>query len=235
MVKFEKIEKLISVLLIISPILFIILEYYALQHSNLPTLTAYQGFSVSELAVPLGDSITALGPSLKVIYTSTVSNLSPYAFLINIGFVLCGLTILIGNFAVIKKFVSKYKFIFYLITLILSLGLFIVAIFHTGAPDSEGMHKIGALMLFFGGSFLLIFMGLFSKNIPVYKNASLILGIIGLIGGILFCSFINDPVLGVYRGIVERGNIYATLVWILMSGFYLIFKNSKHNKTNIIN
>lgn len=113
--------------------------------------------------------------------------------------------------------------------------MFIVAIFHTGAPDSEGMHKIGALMLFFGGSSLLIFMGLFSKDIHVYKNASLILGIICLIGGILFCSFINDHILGVYRGIVERGNIYVTLVWILMSGFYLIFKNSKHNKNNIIN
>ncbi len=77
-------------------------------------------------------------------------------------------------------------------------------------------------MLFFGGSFLLIFIGFFVTENPLYKNICLALGFIGLICGIGFCLIKEDPVFSVYRGIVERGNIYSTIIWMIITGITLV-------------
>lgn len=209
--KVTKTEKIMGILFILAGLFFFISEYITLSHATLPTLQLYIGYSVSELAVPVGD-----------IYFNIISTLSPKANLLNNGIVLAGVVILIGNFVAVRKHISEYKPLFYLITLVLSFGFILVAAFHTGGPTSEEMHKLGAMMLFFGGSFLLIFIGFFVTENPLYKNICLALGFIGLICGIGFCLIKEDPVFSVYRGIVERGNIYSTIIWMIITGITLV-------------
>lgn len=229
----SKTDKYIGSLLIIIGILFFITEYITLSHANIPTITAYIGYSISELAVPLGDPISAIGPPLINIYNSTVSYISPIANLINIEFIALAIINLIACFVVIKKYISKYKEIFYLTSLILTIGLIIVAVFHTGGPNSEDMHKLGALMLFFGGSFLLIFTGLLVEDNPIYKKSSLILGVLGILCGIGFCIVIKNPTLTFYRGVIERGNIYPTVIWFILSGIMICKSKLKTSDSQI--
>ena len=211
MFEISKKEKIIAIFAILAGIFYFIGENITLYKANISTFTAYIGYSVSELAVPFGD-----------IYNGAISTLSPLAHLLNFQLIFLGVMVLIINFTLVKKCISKYKYLFYLLTLILGFGYFIVAIFHTGGPNSEGMHRLGAMMLFFGGSFLVLFIGLFADANPTYKKIALILGIIGLIGGVIFCLIKVDPVFSVYRGFFERGNIYSTIIWLIVTGGYLI-------------
>ncbi len=108
--KVTKTEKIMGILFILAGLFFFISEYITLSQATLPTLL-YIGYSVSELAVPVGD-----------IYFNIISTLSPKANLLNNGIVLAGVVILIGNFVAVRKHISEYKPLFYLITLVLSFG-----------------------------------------------------------------------------------------------------------------
>ena len=98
MLKTTKIDKIIGIFLILASVFYIIMEYYTLSYAFLPIEDLYIKYTISKLAVPVGN-----------IYFNTISTLSPKANLLNHSIILLGVAILIGNFVTIKKEISNNK------------------------------------------------------------------------------------------------------------------------------
>lgn len=211
----KKIEQIIGFLLILTGIIFVINEFITLSAANLPLWDAYITKTISRLAVPYGN-----------IYLTARDTLSPKAYLLDHAFIISGVIFLIGNLVCVRKYISKNRILFCILTIITSIGLITIAFNPTGGPTTHLPHQIGAIMIFVGATLVLILTGLSIENQPTYKKICLILGAISLVFGLLLISVyfnVNYP----FRGLFERGMIYSIIVWIIITGYYLLTNKFK--------
>ncbi|WP_323735917.1 DUF998 domain-containing protein [Methanosphaera sp. ISO3-F5] len=141
---------------------------------------------------------------------------SPYSILMNIAFILMGLAVLFGNYYYFKKYITKNRIPFYILTLVTAVGVIIVGLIHGGNPLTSGYHTLGAVMAILGGNILLILISRSMKEFSEYQKITLILGIIGLIAfWIMFFSMKN-----VYMPVLERLSVYTLILWSFVTGVY---------------
>ena len=145
---------------------------------------------------------------------------SPVSWLMNSAFFLIGLTILFGNFYKFKDFIIKNKTVFYILTLIASMGVIIVALIHGGNPLTSGYHTLGAVFAILGGNILLVLISKSMADFGKYQKITLILGGIGLI--VFWIMFFN--VESVYMPIFERLSVYTIILWSFITGLFLLHK-----------
>lgn len=143
---------------------------------------------------------------------------SPLAFLMNSAFIIIGLCVLFGNFYRLKDFIVKNKTLFYVLTLVTSIGVIIVALIHAGNPLTDGYHSLGAIMAILGGNILLILISKTMAEFETYQKTVFVLGIIGLFA--FWIMFFNMG--SIYMPVFERISVYTLIAWSFISGIYLL-------------
>ena len=145
---------------------------------------------------------------------------SPLAFLMNSAFIIIGLCVLFGNFYRLKDFIVRNKTLFYVLTLVTSIGVIIVALIHAGNPLTDGYHSLGAIMAILGGNILLILISKTMAEFETYQKTVFVLGIIGLFA--FWVMFFNMG--SIYMPVFERISVYTLILWSFLSGIYLLKK-----------
>ena len=184
-------------------------------------------FIIGSLYYMVAEAITAFTFNETLFNTyifHTISELgipninSPLSFLMNSAFIIIGLSLLFGNLYKFKDFIIKNKMAFYILTLISSIGVIIVALIHAGNPLTDGYHSLGAVMAILGGNVLLVIISRSMEEFEIYQKITLILGIIGLIA--FWIMFFNME--SIYMPVFERLAVYPLIIWHLMTGVYLL-------------
>ena len=193
--------KVAGILFLIGSLYYLIAEAISATFFNASLINTYVFHTISELGIP--------NPN------------SPLFWLMNSAFILIGLTLIFGNFYSLKDCIIKNKTIFYIFTLVTSVGVIIVGVVHGGNPLTSGYHTLGAVMAILGGNILLVFISKSMGEFQNYQKITFILGIIGIIVfWIMFFIMGND-----YMPIFERLSVYTLIVWSFITGIYLISEN----------
>ena len=164
-------------------------------------------FLLAELA-----SAVSTGLPLFEVYTQ---------WLMNSGFIVLGVLLIIGFHMGLSSRIKKWKAIEYALTFVTALGLFIIAAIHAGNP----IHQIGALMAIVGGGVLLMTAAFALDTSKSYKIASFSLGLIAIVFLIVMIIFMGNPQLEIIEAIPERISVYALILWSFLTGVYLIKNN----------
>ena len=143
---------------------------------------------------------------------------SPLFWLMNSAFILIGLTLMFGNFYKFRDFIVKKRTVFYIFTIITSLGVIIVGLIHGGNPLTSGYHTLGAVMAILGGNILLVLIARSMDEFENYQKITLALGIIGLVA--FWIMFFN--VESIYMPILERLSVYTLILWSFITGVFLV-------------
>lgn len=184
-------------------------------------------FIIGSLYYMVAEAITAFTFNETLFNTyifHTISELgipninSPLSFLMNSAFIIIGLSLLFGNLYKFKDFIIKNKMAFYILTLISSIGVIIVALIHAGNPLTDGYHSLGAVMAILGGNVLLVIISRSMEEFEIYQKITLILGIIGLIA--FWIMFFNME--SIYMPVFERLSVYTLIIWSFITGIYLL-------------
>ena len=193
--------KVAGILFIIGSLYYLIAEAISATFFKASLINTYVFHTISELGIPNANS--------------------PLFWLMNSAFILIGLTLIFGNFYSLKDCIIKNKTIFYIFTLVTSVGVIIVGVVHGGNPLTSGYHTLGAVMAILGGNILLVFISKSMGEFQNYQKITFILGIIGIIVfWIMFFIMGND-----YIPIFERLSVYTLTVWSFITGIYLISEN----------
>lgn len=193
--------KVAGIVFVFGSLYYLIGEAISATFFNAPLINTYLFHTISELGIPNGNS--------------------PLFWIMNLAFIIMGLTLFFGNFYEFKDFIIKHKVPFYVLTLISSSGVIVVGLIHGGNPLTSGYHTLGAVMAILGGNILLV---LISKSMVVfelYQKITLILGAVGLIA--FWIMFFNIE--SVYIPVFERLSVYPLILWSLFTGFNLITKD----------
>ncbi len=145
---------------------------------------------------------------------------SPLFWVMNSAFIIIGLTLIFGNFYRFKDYIIKNRTLFYIFTLITSIGVIIVALIHGGNPLTSGYHTLGAVMAILGGNILLVLISQSMKKFENYQKITLILGLIGLIA--FWIMFFNMQ--SIYMPVLERLSVYTLIIWSFATGSFLVTK-----------
>ena len=189
--------KKISIVYLFGSIYYIFAEIICVLFFKDSLLNTYLLHTISELGIP---SIN-----------------SPFFQLMNSAFILIGLTLLIGNFSKFKEYIIKNKVLYYLLTIVTSMGVIIVGLIHGGNPLTSGYHTLGAVMAILGGNILLIIISRSMNKNYQYQITTLLLGIIGLIAfWIMFFNMTN-----IYMPVLERLSVYTLILWNFITGILL--------------
>ena len=193
--------KVAGILFLIGSLYYLIAEAISATFFKASLINTYVFHTISELGIPNANS--------------------PLFWLMNSAFILIGLTLIFGNFYRLKDYIIKNKTIFYIFTLVTSVGVIIVGVVHGGNPLTSGYHTLGAVMAILGGNILLVFISKSMGEFQNYQKITFILGIIGIIVfWIMFFIMGND-----YMPIFERLSVYTLIVWSFITGIYLISEN----------
>ena len=195
---FMKKSKIAGIVFIIGSLYYVVAEAITAFAFNDSLVNTYLFHTISELGIPNINS--------------------PLFFLMNSAFVIIGLCLLFGNLYKFKDFITKNKTVFYILTLITSIGVIIVALVHAGNPLTDGYHSLGAVMAILGGNILLIIISRSMDKFENYQKITLILGIVGLI--VFWIMFFSME--SVYMPVYERLSVYTLIIWNFMSGVYLL-------------
>lgn len=191
-------EKIPGIVFTISGIYYLVAEFICAVSFNDSLVNTYLFHTISELGIPNANS--------------------PLFYLINLAFILMGLSLIFGNYTTLKNYVLKYKSSFYPFTLITALGVIIVGLIHGGNPLTSGYHTLGAVMAILGGNILLIIISRSLDEFSKYEKITMILGIIGLIA--FWTMFFNMT--SIYMPVFERLSVYPLIIWSLLTGTQLI-------------
>ena len=186
---------------IIASIYFILSEFIAALSTGLPLFEVYTQNTISALGVP--------------------GYISPIDWLMNSGFIVLGVLLIIGFHMGLSSRIKKWKAIEYALTFVTALGLFIIAAIHAGNP----IHQIGALMAIVGGGVLLMTAAFALDTSKSYKIASFSLGLIAILFLIVMIIFMGNPQLEIIEAIPERISVYALILWSFLTGIYLLKDN----------
>ena len=186
---------------IIAGIYFLLAEFVSAVYTGLPLFEVYTQNTISALGVP--------------------GYISPIDWLMNSGFIVLGVLLIIGFHMGLSSRIKKWKAIEYALTFVTALGLFIIAAIHAGNP----IHQIGALMAIVGGGVLLMTAAFALDTSKSYKIASFSLGLIAIVFLIVMIIFMGNPQLEIIEAIPERISVYALILWSFLTGVYLIKNN----------
>ncbi|MDO5820403.1 MAG: DUF998 domain-containing protein [Methanobrevibacter sp.] len=186
---------------IIAGIYFLLSELASAVSTGLPLFEVYTQNTISALGVP--------------------GHISPIDWLMNSGFIVLGVLLIIGFHMGLSSRIKKWKAIEYALTFVTALGLFIIAAIHAGNP----IHQIGALMAIVGGGVLLMTAAFALDTSKSYKIASFSLGLIAILFLIVMIIFMGNPQLEIIEAIPERISVYALILWSFLTGVYLIKNN----------
>lgn len=186
---------------IIAGIYFILAEFVSAVSTGLPLFEVYTQNTISALGVP--------------------GYISPIDWLMNSGFIVLGVLLIIGFHMGLSSRIKKWKAIEYSLTFVTALGLFIIAAIHAGNP----IHQIGALMAIVGGGVLLMTAAFALDTSKSYKIASFSLGLIAILFLIVMIIFMGNPQLEIIEAIPERISVYALILWSFLTGIYLLKDN----------
>lgn len=193
--------KVAGIVFIIGSLYYLIAEAISATFFNAPLINTYLFHTISELGIPNANS--------------------PLFWLMNSAFILIGLTLLFGNFYKFKDYIIKNKSVFYIFTLITSVGVIIVGFIHGGNPLTSGYHTLGAVMAILGGNILLVLISRFMNEFESYQKITLILGVIGIIVFWIMCFIMEN----IYMPVFERLSVYTLIVWSFITGVYLVNEN----------
>ena len=186
---------------IIAGIYFLLAELASTVSTGLPLFEVYTQNTISALGVP--------------------GYISPIDWLMNSGFIVLGVLLIIGFHMGLSSRIKKWKAIEYALTFVTALGLFIIAAIHAGNP----IHQIGALMAIVGGGVLLMTAAFALDTSKSYKIASFSLGLIAILFLIVMIIFMGNPELEIIEAVPERISVYALILWSFLTGVYLIKNN----------
>lgn len=186
---------------IIAGIYFLLAEFASAVSTGLPLFEVYTQNTISALGVP--------------------GYISPIDWLMNSGFIVLGVLLIIGFHMGLSSRIKKWKAIEYALTFVTALGLFIIAAIHAGNP----IHQIGALMAIVGCGVLLMTAAFALDTSKSYKIASFSLGLIAIVFLIVMIIFMGNPQLEIIEAIPERISVYALILWSFLTGVYLIKNN----------
>ena len=186
---------------IIAGIYFLLAELASAVSTGLPLFEVYTQNTISALGVP--------------------GYISPIDWLMNSGFIVLGVLLIIGFHMGLSSQIKKWKAIEYALTFVTALGLFIIAAIHAGNP----IHQIGALMAIVGGGVLLMTAAFALDTSKSYKIASFSLGLIAILFLIVMIIFMGNPDLEIIEAVPERISVYALILWSFLTGVYLIKNN----------
>ena len=186
---------------IIAGIYFLLAELASAVYTGLPLFEVYTQNTISALGVP--------------------GYISPIDWLMNSGFIVLGVLLIIGFHMGLSSRIKKWKAIEYALTFVTALGLFIIAAIHAGNP----IHQIGALMAIVGGGVLLMTAAFALDTSKSYKIASFSLGLIAILFLIVMIIFMGNPQLEIIEAVPERISVYALILWSILTGFYLLKDN----------
>ena len=153
--------KVAGIVLILGSLYYLIAEAISATFFKASLINTYVFHTISELGIPNANS--------------------PLFWLMNSAFILIGLTLIFGNFYRLKDYIIKNKTIFYIFTLITSIGVIIVGFIHGGNPLTSGYHTLGAVMAILGGNILLVFISKSMGEFQYYQKITFTLGMIGII------------------------------------------------------
>lgn len=186
---------------IIAGIYFLLAELASAVSTGLPLFEVYTQNTISALGVP--------------------GYISPIDWLMNSGFIVLGVLLIIGFHMGLSSRIKKWKAIEYALTFVTALGLFIIAAIHAGNP----IHQIGALMAIVGGGVLLMTAAFALDTSKSYKIASFSLGLIAIVFLVVMIIFMGNPDLEIIEAVPERISVYALILWSFLTGVYLIKNN----------
>ena len=186
---------------IIAGIYFLLAEFVSAVSTGLPLFEVYTQNTISALGVP--------------------GYISPIDWLMNSGFIVLGVLLIIGFHMGLSSRIKKWKAIEYALTFVTALGLFIIAVIHAGNP----IHQIGALMAIVGGGVLLMTAAFALDTSKSYKIASFSLGLIAIVFLVVMIIFMGNPDLEIIEAVPERISVYALILWSFLTGVYLIKNN----------
>ncbi len=186
---------------VIAGIYFLLAEFASAVSTGLPLFEVYTQNTISALGVP--------------------GYISPIDWLMNSGFIVLGVLLIIGFHMGLSSRIKKWKAIEYALTFVTALGLFIIAAIHAGNP----IHQIGALMAIVGCGVLLMTAAFALDTSKSYKIASFSLGLIAIVFLIVMIIFMGNPQLEIIEAIPERISVYALILWSFLTGVYLIKNN----------
>ncbi|MBO5152380.1 MAG: hypothetical protein J6B73_09515 [Methanobrevibacter sp.] len=189
-------SKVAGIVFLIGSLYYLIAEAISATFFNASFFNTYVFHTISELGIPNANSLLF--------------------WLMNSAFILIGLTLIFGNFYIFKDFIIKNKTIFYIFTLITSIGVIIVALIHGGNPLTSGYHTLGAVMAILGGNILLVLISRSMAEFGIYQKITLILGVIGLI--VFWIIFFNMG--SIYMPVFERLSVYTLIIWSFVTGVY---------------
>ena len=193
-------NKVAGIVFIMGSLYYLIVEAISATFFNDSLINTYLFHTISELGIPSANS--------------------PVYFLMNSAFIIIGLTLLFGNFYKFKDFIIKNKTIFFIFTLITSLGVIIVGFIHGGNPLTSGYHTCGAVMAILGGNILLVLISKSMNEFKIYQKITLILGLIGaVVFWIMFFNMENS-----YMPVFERFSVYTLILWSFITGLFLMTK-----------
>ena len=186
---------------VIAGIYFLLAEFASAVSTGLPLFEVYTQNTISALGVP--------------------GYISPIDGLMNSGFIVLGVLLIIGFHMGLSSRIKKWKAIEYALTFVTALGLFIIAAIHAGNP----IHQIGALMAIVGGGVLLMTAAFALDTSKSYKIASFSLGLIAILFLVVMIIFMGNPDLEIIEAVPERISVYALILWSFLTGVYLIKNN----------
>lgn len=193
-------NKIAGLVFIIGSIYYIIAEFISAIFFKDSLLNTYTLHTISELGIP--------------------NFHSPLSWLMNSAFIIIGLTLIFGNFYKFKEYIIKNKLIFYILTIITSIGVIIVALIHGGNPLTANYHSLGAVMAILGGNILLIIISRSLDKFNIYPKITLILGFFGFI--IFWVMFFNLD--SIFMPIFERLSVYTLIIWSFITGVHILNK-----------
>lgn len=191
-------SKVAGIVLIIGSLYYIVAEAISATFFNASFTNTYIFHTISELGIPNANS--------------------PLFWLMNSAFIIIGLTLLFGNLYKFKEYIAKNKIVFYILTVVTSLGVVIVGLIHGGNPLTSGYHTLGAIMAILGGNILLILVSKSMRGFGRYQKITLVLGIIGFVVFWIMCFSMDNN----YMPVFERLSVYTMIIWSFITGVFLL-------------
>lgn len=190
--------KKIGLIYLLSSVYYIIAELITAIFFNDSLFNTYIFHTISELGIPNINS--------------------PLFILMNSAFVLIGLTLFCGNFIEFKEYIVKNRKLFFIFTLVTSLGVIIVGIIHGGNPLTSGYHTMGAIMAILGGNLLMLIISKSMNDFLTFQKVTCILGLLGLIS--FWIMFFN--ISSAFMPVFERVSVYTMIIWNFLVGVKIL-------------
>jgi hypothetical protein len=143
---------------------------------------------------------------------------SPLAPVMNVGFVVFGITLLVG-IVMLRGLRARHRWAVIVPAAFLAIGGVLIGLFPF-APPVPLLHLVGSLVAIVGGSILAINVGRLYRFIGISRVAGrvvLILGIFGLVAFVVYNVVVGQN-FNPFAGLLERCAVYPFLIGLIIAG-----------------